>query len=113
MPLPPSRIVKRKYLLVVLILSLASILPDLVFAGSGTSADPWRTLNIFYTWSNNSGPTSTYQDITADQAHPSYVEFWAYAQNLSSGKQSYLGMQTMGTLKGYQNGLQVAKSVHF
>ena len=108
-----SRFLNRTHLLLALSFSLVALFPGLSFAGSGTSADPWRTLNIFYTWSNNSGPSSTYQDITADQAHTSYVEFWAYAQNLSSGKQSYLGMQTMGTLKGYQNGLQVSKSVHF
>jgi len=91
---------------------LSTFAPSSAFAGSGTPVDPWLTLNIHYLWSNNGGPSNTFQDIKAQSEHASYVEFWAYNARLTSGSQ-YLGMQTQGTLKGARNGEVVSKSVHF
>lgn len=88
-----------------------------VSAGTGIAADPWKTLNIWYSWTNQSGPSSTSQVMKATQAHLSYVEFWAYAPVLHSAWSGdttvYIGLQTQGTLKGSLDGVVVAKSIHF
>lgn len=94
-----------------------SLLSSVALAGSGTQADPWRTLNIYYSWSNNGTPSRTFQDIRGTQIANDTVTFWAYSPVLrrTDGVQSttYIGIQTKGTLKGNQNGVVVFKSAHF
>jgi hypothetical protein len=87
------------------------------YAGSGTAQDPWKTLNIWDTWSNASGPTRAAQVIRATQINANALAFWAFSPVLHStatGDTSiYVGFQTQGLLKGSQNNVVVPKSAHF